>query len=275
MASRQGGAGPGRAGGAPLTGPEAQRRIAALLIAQAQQLEERAATDGATAFCGRPVQRERLNERFLANTLRGVASTNRRAQERQMWAAWEKEAPAAAAGAARQGAGGREGARPSSGGGPRPGDADGGSDGSEGAARDEEFLAWLAASRRVRGRGEIGPRSGQETGPHLPPPDGERGDGGGDGGGGGGEEGGRHALGPARPGWLPLGGGGASSSGRSAEGGGGGGLSSGLSSGSAEKARKRRKRSRSRSRSRERKKSSSHKSKKSSKKHKKRRRGDG
>lgn len=78
MASRQG-----------AMSPETARRLAALIVAGAEQLEEKAQQVGVTAFVGQAVQRERLNERFLQSTLRNVASANRRADERVMWAAWE------------------------------------------------------------------------------------------------------------------------------------------------------------------------------------------
>lgn len=82
---------PGKAatvpGGAPPMSPETARRLAALIVADAQQLAERAGDHGVTAFVGRAVQRERPNERFLQNTLRNLASSNKRAEERVMWAA--------------------------------------------------------------------------------------------------------------------------------------------------------------------------------------------
>jgi hypothetical protein len=67
--------------------PQEEAKIAALLIAQAQQLQDKAGQVGVTAFCGRPTLRERPNERFLTNTLRNVSSANRRVEERSMWAA--------------------------------------------------------------------------------------------------------------------------------------------------------------------------------------------
>ncbi|GAX78985.1 hypothetical protein CEUSTIGMA_g6425.t1 [Chlamydomonas eustigma] len=62
-----------------------ERRLAQMLVERAALLEERANTDGVLAYLRRPPQRERPNERFLQNTLRGVFSSNRRAQEEKMW----------------------------------------------------------------------------------------------------------------------------------------------------------------------------------------------
>jgi hypothetical protein len=71
--------------------PEEEARLAALLIAQAQQLQERAADVGVTAFCGKPTFRGKPNERFLQNTLKNVASSNRRVEERVMWKARDRQ----------------------------------------------------------------------------------------------------------------------------------------------------------------------------------------
>jgi hypothetical protein len=71
--------------------PATARRLAALIVADAQQLQDRAQDAGVTAFVGRAVQRERPNERFLQNTLRNLASANKRAEERDMWAAWQQQ----------------------------------------------------------------------------------------------------------------------------------------------------------------------------------------
>eukprot|EP00879_Flechtneria_rotunda_P003960 GHRR01004200.1.p1 GENE.GHRR01004200.1~~GHRR01004200.1.p1 ORF type:complete len:397 (+),score=155.94 GHRR01004200.1:356-1546(+) len=71
--------------------PTTACRIAALIVSDAQQLEEKAQQQGVTAFLGRAVHRERPNERFLQSTLRNVASSNRRVQEKEMWAAWEAQ----------------------------------------------------------------------------------------------------------------------------------------------------------------------------------------
>ncbi len=56
---------------------------------------------------------------------------------------------------------------------------------------DDQLLAWLASSRRVKGRGDIGPRVEGETGPYLPVPPGGM------------ESAEKVARGPARPQWLP------------------------------------------------------------------------
>ena len=72
-----------------LLSPATARRLAALIAADAAQLEERAQERGVTAFLGKAVQRERPNQRFLQNTLRNLASSNKRAEEQAMWAAWE------------------------------------------------------------------------------------------------------------------------------------------------------------------------------------------
>lgn len=69
--------------------PATARRLAGLIVASAEQLQDRAQQQGVTAFLGRAVQRERPNERFLQNTLKNLASSNRRTDERAMWAAWE------------------------------------------------------------------------------------------------------------------------------------------------------------------------------------------
>jgi hypothetical protein len=157
-------------------------------------------------------------------------------------------------------------------------------------------MGWLAGSRRVRGRGEIGPRSDHEHGPYLPPP--AEGEGGAS----------EHVLGPARPGWLRSDGVGGSArrptpntallrgllgarggDGKRRAGGGGGdeadalGDSSGLTDSSLDsrgRARRRRKRkhsseSRSRSKGRRSKKGKKAKEKKSKSKKSKRRRKDG
>jgi len=275
-----------------------QRRLAQLLIGQAQQLEERASTLGVTAFCGKPVQRERPNDRFLANTLRGVASTNKRVQERQMWSAWRKAKPRSRSGersdeAARsrsrsrsrsrerrsssrdrsrgrsrersssreQSSASRERSLSRSRSPPQPSPPDcrpdrgaqtnGGDRGSPPAGlSDAELMAWLGASRGVRGRGEVGPRSDHEHGPYLPPADG-----------GGEDEGaaaaGAHGrlLGPARPGRVV----GSGSGGARPKPGGSSGNSGSTSSGSSREQRKRSSRKRSRSRSRDRDRSSSKK----------------
>lgn len=69
---------------------ETEQRIAALLRDGAAQLSEAAERKGVSAFCRRPLMRERPNSRFLLNTLRGVQTANRRAQEEEMWAAREQ-----------------------------------------------------------------------------------------------------------------------------------------------------------------------------------------
>lgn len=69
--------------------PRTARRLAALIVAGAEQLQERASQQGVTAFVGRALQRGKPNERFLQNTLRNAASSNKRADERAMWASWE------------------------------------------------------------------------------------------------------------------------------------------------------------------------------------------
>eukprot|EP00887_Chlorella_sp_A99_P006548 scaffold3.g6548.t1 len=63
-----------------------QAALAALVLADVQQLRERAEREGVTAYLSRPVQRERPNQRFLINTLRGVQQANRRVEEEEMWA---------------------------------------------------------------------------------------------------------------------------------------------------------------------------------------------
>eukprot|EP00877_Chromochloris_zofingiensis_P004295 jgi/Chrzof1/13867/Cz08g15170.t1 len=70
--------------------PATQRRLAAMLMSDAEQLQDRAVVHGVTAFCGKPVQRERPNERFLQNTLRNVASANKRVDEQEMWQLWQQ-----------------------------------------------------------------------------------------------------------------------------------------------------------------------------------------
>lgn len=70
--------------------PEMERLLAKMLMDEASQLEERAKEYGVTAYCQRPLKRERPNERFLQNTLKSVQSANRKAQERELWAAWER-----------------------------------------------------------------------------------------------------------------------------------------------------------------------------------------
>jgi hypothetical protein len=64
---------------------ELERRLAHMLVERAALLEECASTDGVLAYLRRPPQRERPNERFLKNTLRGVFSSNQRAQVDKMW----------------------------------------------------------------------------------------------------------------------------------------------------------------------------------------------
>lgn len=71
--------------------PKTLRSLAALIAADAAQLEERAQQSGVTAFLGRPVQREKPNERFLQNTIRNLASANKRQEEKAMWAAREAD----------------------------------------------------------------------------------------------------------------------------------------------------------------------------------------
>jgi hypothetical protein len=174
---------------------------------------------------------------------------------------------------------------------------------------DAELIAWLGGSRKVRGRGDIGPRADYEHGPYMPAPEG------GPAGAGAGADGARQ-LGPERPGWLaeergqravpdtallrgllgvrrPLNGGdgggapSSSISGSSSSSSGGGSSSDARSSSDSARLARRHKRSRSRSRDRSRKRSrdkkskSSHKRQKSSgkdkrrkeKKHKRRRHG--
>jgi len=64
---------------------ETERVLAELIMRRADLLHDRAGAEGVLAFLRRPVVRGQLNERFLQNTLRGVFSANRRAQEAEAW----------------------------------------------------------------------------------------------------------------------------------------------------------------------------------------------
>lgn len=70
---------------------EAERRLALMIVQGAEALQERAATQGVSAYLARPPVRAAPNERFLQRTLAGVASNNRRVEEAQMWAARESQ----------------------------------------------------------------------------------------------------------------------------------------------------------------------------------------
>eukprot|EP00798_Chlamydomonas_sp_ICE-L_P002838 gene2838-17739_t len=64
---------------------ETERLLAKLIMDGALQLEENASNQGVLAFNKKPLKRAKLNDRFLQNTLKGVFSTNKRAQQAEMW----------------------------------------------------------------------------------------------------------------------------------------------------------------------------------------------
>ncbi|GMH38258.1 hypothetical protein BSKO_06142 [Bryopsis sp. KO-2023] len=68
-----------------------EMRVARLIMNDAQQLEERAAVEGVTAFLRRPVHRAPPNERFLQNTLRSVEFANQQSEVNEMWKTRQKQ----------------------------------------------------------------------------------------------------------------------------------------------------------------------------------------
>ncbi|KXZ49262.1 hypothetical protein GPECTOR_22g855 [Gonium pectorale] len=173
--------GAGASGAAAATANEAL--IAALLTQRAMSLSERSQAEGVTAFLRRPAVRGRLNERFLQNTLRDVRTSNRRAEEAELWELREAQLEREARQAGRAQAGNRDGqssrgtrdwedagrsgsavATVEAQGGSAghgvgaEGDGDDGGDDGPYMMTDEEIEAMLAR-HRVRGRGGVGSKA--------------------------------------------------------------------------------------------------------------------
>eukprot|EP01024_Parvocaulis_polyphysoides_P057921 TRINITY_DN61887_c0_g1_i1.p2 TRINITY_DN61887_c0_g1~~TRINITY_DN61887_c0_g1_i1.p2 ORF type:complete len:192 (-),score=24.64 TRINITY_DN61887_c0_g1_i1:79-654(-) len=68
-----------------------QEQLAELVAQDARQLTEKAKEFGVGAYLLKPVQRERLNERFIQNTLKNVEFANRQLDESVMAGCREKQ----------------------------------------------------------------------------------------------------------------------------------------------------------------------------------------
>lgn len=142
--------------------------LASLVIRDARARADGVDKDGVLAYLHRPKTRERPNETFLANTLRGVRSANERDARRANDA---ERSPANRRGARRRDD------RPDADGSPSPSSSttptsSSSSPSPSASSRDgdAELAAFLSRPGRVRrGRGAVGSRA-DEPGPHLPPP---------------------------------------------------------------------------------------------------------
>ncbi|KAK9861514.1 hypothetical protein WJX84_001666 [Apatococcus fuscideae] len=68
-----------------------EARLARIINSDLEQLREKAEVQGVLAYGLNPVRRERLNERFLQNTLKSVGYANKKADEDSMWAARKRQ----------------------------------------------------------------------------------------------------------------------------------------------------------------------------------------
>eukprot|EP00898_Chlorokybus_atmophyticus_P005626 jgi/Chlat1/6064/Chrsp4S06344 len=181
---------------------QTERQIAAQLLAEAQQLKERASVVGLAAYLEKRRTRLAPNARYLQATIRQLNHANRLAQEQDMWRQREQERREQEDRQKRRrqqhrsrddddgyfDRGGkreelderregrrdrdsREHKRKGSQAAAKDDDAPSTSDAAETGGLDDEALGEFLASRRVRGRGATGPRV-DETGPFLPVPDG-------------------------------------------------------------------------------------------------------
>ena len=142
--------------------------LASLVIRDARARADGVDKDGVLAYLHRPKTRERPNETFLANTLRGVRSANerdaRRANDAERSPANRRRDDRPDADAS-----GDASASPSSSTTPSSSTS---SPSPSASSRDgdADLAAFLSRPGRVRrGRGAVGSRA-DEPGPHLPPP---------------------------------------------------------------------------------------------------------
>ena len=145
--------------------------LASLVIRDARARADGVGKDGVLAYLHRPKTRERPNETFLANTLRGVRSANERDARRANVA---ERSPANGRGARRRDdrsdASGDASPSPSSSTTPSSSSSPSPSPSASSRDGDAELAAFLSRPGRVRrGRGAVGSRA-DEPGPHLPPP---------------------------------------------------------------------------------------------------------
>lgn len=138
--------------------------LASLVIRDARARADGVDKDGVLAYLHRPKTRERPNETFLANTLRGVRSANERGARR----ANDTERCVASGRGAR-----RRDDRADASGEASPSSSSTTTSSSPSALSrdgDAELAAFLSRPGRARrGRGATGSRA-DEPGPHLPPP---------------------------------------------------------------------------------------------------------
>ena len=138
--------------------------LASLVIRDARARADGVDKHGVLAYLHRPKTRERPNETFLANTLRGVRSANERDARR----ANDTERCVASGRGAR-----RPADRADATGGAAPSSSSTTTSSSPSASSrdgDAELAAFLSRPGRARrGRGATGSRA-DEPGPHLPPP---------------------------------------------------------------------------------------------------------
>ena len=139
--------------------------LASLVIRDARARADGVDKDGVLAYLHSPKTRERPNETFLANTLRGVRSANERDARRANDA---ERPPANGRGARRRDD--RPDASPSPSSSTTPSSSSSPSPSASSRDGDAELAAFLSRPGRVRrGRGAVGSRA-DEPGPHLPPP---------------------------------------------------------------------------------------------------------
>ena len=138
--------------------------LASLVIRDARARADGVDKDGVLAYLHRPKTRERPNETFLANTLRGVRSANERDARRTN----DTERCVASGRGAR-----RRDDRADASGEASPSSSSTTASSSPSASSrdgDAELAAFLSRPGRARrGRGATGSRA-NEPGPHLPPP---------------------------------------------------------------------------------------------------------
>ncbi|KAK9869027.1 hypothetical protein WJX84_003656 [Apatococcus fuscideae] len=68
-----------------------EARLAKIINSDLEQLREKAEVQGVLAYGLKPVRRERLNDRFLQNTLKSVDFANKKADEDSMWASRQRQ----------------------------------------------------------------------------------------------------------------------------------------------------------------------------------------